>query len=427
MSLTDRDKRHIWHPLTQHQTADAPLPIVRANGALLYDEKGNAYIDGIASWYTAMYGHCHPHIAQAVARQMETLDQVVFTGLTHEPAVRLAERLLEKLPDNQAKVFFNDNGSTAVEAAIKMAIQYYHNKGEQRDTLIAFQDGFHGDTFGAMSASGLSVYNGPFEDFMLKVERIDPPTEENLEKVLNRLAELVNSGRCLALVYEPLVQGAAGMKMHSAHGLDKLIALCKKHRVLTIADEVMTGFGKTGLDFASLYLQHHPDIICLSKALTAAAVPMGLTCCSEEVFDGFLSDEYSRGFFHAHTYSANPVACAAALAGLDLLESEQVRHGMRMIARSHAEFTQKLKGNRGIKDIRTIGVILAFELDMDMERYGTQRNRLYREFIARGVILRPLGNTIYILPPYLIEPGQLQAIYTAIEEVVGLFVGERGE
>ena len=427
MSLTDRDKRHIWHPLTQHQTADAPLPIVRAKGALLYDEQGNEYIDGIASWYTAMYGHCHPHIAQAVARQMETLDQVVFTGLTHEPAVRLAERLLEKLPDNQAKVFFNDNGSTAVEAAIKMAIQYYHNKGEQRDTLVAFEHGFHGDTFGAMSASGLSVYNGPFEDFMLKVERISPPTVDNLEEIIEGMERLLGSGRCLAFVYEPLVQGAAGMKMHSAHGLDKLLALCKKHRVLAIADEVMTGFGKTGLDFASLRLQNYPDIICLSKALTAAAVPMGLTCCSQEVFDAFLSDEYSRGFFHAHTYSANPVACAAALAGLDLLESEEVRQGMHMIARSHTDFAQRLEGRKGIKHIRTLGVILAFELDMDMERYGTQRNRLYREFIARGVILRPLGNTIYILPPYLIEPGQLQAIYTAIEEVVDLFVLEGGE
>lgn len=421
MNLSKRDSRHIWHPLTQHKTAQPPLGLIRAEGALLYDEDGNSYVDGIASWYTAMYGHCHPYIIEQVTAQMQQLDQVVFTGFTHEPAVRLSERLMEILPANQARIFFNDNGSTSVEAAIKMALQFYHNRGQKRNTLIALEGGFHGDTFGAMSASGLSVYNGPFEEFFLKVERIPPPTEENLEEVVIQLQSILESNTCAAFIYEPLVQGAAGMKMHDAVGLDQLIAMCKDAGVLCIADEVMTGFGKTGTNFASDHLTHKPDMICLSKALTAGMVPMGITSCSKEVFQGFLSDQTQKGFFHAHTYSANPIACAAALAGLDLMASSEVIKGMDMIENSHREFTGRLSRIQKVINTRQLGVILAFELDIEMERYGNLRNKLYTEFMNRGVFLRPLGNTIYVLPPFLIKQKELQQIYTAIEEVVDLF------
>ncbi|MGK0386214.1 MAG: adenosylmethionine-8-amino-7-oxononanoate aminotransferase, partial [Patiriisocius sp.] len=256
MNLNERDRKNIWHPLTQHQTARPPVGIVKAKGALLFDENGNQYIDGIASWYTAMYGHCNPFITNAMMQQMQTLDFVMFSGFTHEPAVQLSEKLLDILPDNQQKIFFNDNGSTAVEAAIKMAIQYHDNKGQKRDTLISFVDGFHGDTFGAMSASGLSSYNGPFEDFLLKVERIPTPQDDTLDAVLTLLEKILQENNCAAFIFEPLVQGAAGMKFHSAKGLDALIALCKKHQVICIADEIMTGFGKTGTNFAVDQLQH---------------------------------------------------------------------------------------------------------------------------------------------------------------------------
>ncbi|PQB05670.1 adenosylmethionine--8-amino-7-oxononanoate transaminase [Aureitalea marina] len=421
MSLTKRDSRHIWHPLTQHKTAQEPLGLVRAEGALLYDEEDNSYVDGIASWYTAMYGHCHPYIIQQVTAQMKKLDQVVFTGFTHEPAVSLSERLLAILPDNQSRIFFNDNGSTSVEAAIKMALQYFHNLGETKDTLIAFENGFHGDTFGAMSASGLSVYNGPFEKYFLNVERIPPPTENNIDAVLQQLSFLIREGNCAAFLYEPLVQGAAGMKMHDADGLDRILDMCKEAGILCIADEVMTGFGKTANNFASDHLTNKPDMICLSKALTAGLVPMGITSCSDQVFQGFLSDKLEKGFFHAHTYSANPLACAAALAGLDLLDSKEVRQGIEMIGEAHTRFAQGLKDDNRVRDIRQSGVILAFELNVEMERYGNMRNRLYQEFMNRGVFLRPLGNTIYILPPYLIKPEELQRIYTAIKEVIDLF------
>ena len=421
MSLTDRDSRHIWHPLTQHKTAQSPLGLVRAEGALLYDEQGQTYVDGIASWYTAMYGHCHPYIIEQVTGQMRQLDQVVFTGFTHEPAVKLSERLLEILPENQSRIFFNDNGSTSVEAAIKMALQYYHNQSESRNVLIAFENGFHGDTFGAMSASGLSVYNGPFEQFFLKVDRIPPPTVDNTEEVISKLKQILERGDSAAFLFEPLVQGAAGMKMHDKDGLDRLIALCKEAGVLCIADEVMTGFGKTGLNFASDHLTNKPDIICLSKALTAGLVPMGITSCSENVFNAFLSEKIEKGFFHAHTYSANPIACSAALAGLDLLRSDEVQQGMAMIGEAHKVFANKLASISKVNDVRQLGVILAFELDVPMERYGDMRNKLYTEFMNRGVFLRPLGSTIYILPPYLIKKEELDRIYSAILEVIDLF------
>ena len=421
MSLTDRDSRHIWHPLTQHKTAQSPLGLVRAEGALLYDEQGQTYVDGIASWYTAMYGHCHPYIIEQVTGQMRQLDQVVFTGFTHEPAVKLSERLLEILPENQSRIFFNDNGSTSVEAAIKMALQYYHNQSESRNVLIAFENGFHGDTFGAMSASGLSVYNGPFEQFFLKVDRIPPPTVDNTEEVISKLKQILERGDSAAFLFEPLVQGAAGMKMHDKDGLDRLIALCKEAGVLCIADEVMTGFGKTGLNFASDHLTNKPDIICLSKALTAGLVPMGITSCSEDVFNAFLSEKIEKGFFHAHTYSANPIACSAALAGLDLLRSDEVQQGMAMIGEAHKVFANKLASISKVNDVRQLGVILAFELDVPMERYGDMRNKLYTEFMNRGVFLRPLGSTIYILPPYLIKKEELDRIYSAISEVIDLF------
>ena len=421
MSLTDRDSRHIWHPLTQHKTAQSPLGLVRAEGALLYDEQGQTYVDGIASWYTAMYGHCHPYIIEQVTGQMRQLDQVVFTGFTHEPAVKLSERLLEILPENQSRIFFNDNGSTSVEAAIKMALQYYHNQSESRNVLIAFENGFHGDTFGAMSASGLSVYNGPFEQFFLKVDRIPPPTVDNTEEVISKLKQILERGDSAAFLFEPLVQGAAGMKMHDKDGLDRLIALCKEAGVLCIADEVMTGFGKTGLNFASDHLTNKPDIICLSKALTAGLVPMGITSCSENVFNAFLSEKIEKGFFHAHTYSANPIACSAALAGLDLLKSDEVQQGMALIGEAHKVFANKLASKSKVNDVRQLGVILAFELDVPMERYGDMRNKLYTEFMNRGVFLRPLGNTIYILPPYLIKKEELDRIYSAILEVIDLF------
>ncbi|WP_430906009.1 adenosylmethionine--8-amino-7-oxononanoate transaminase [Maribacter sp. 2-571] len=417
-NLSERDKKHLWHPLTQHRLHPDMLPIVKAKGALMFDDDGNSYIDGIASWYTAMYGHGHPDIVRAMTEQMQTLDFVMFSGFTHPPAIELSERLMAILPDNQKKIFFNDNGSTAIEAAIKMALQYYHNKGDKRDTLIAFENGFHGDTFGAMSASGLSSYNGPFEDFLLKVVRIPVPQENTMDSVLERLETILENNACAAFVFEPLVQGAAGMKFHSAKGLDKLIAKCRTAGVLTVADEIMTGFGKTGPNFAVNFLEQRPDIICLSKALTAGMFPLSITSCSMAVYEAFLSDEVAKGFFHAHTFSAHPIGCAAALAGLRLLNSDAIVVRRTAIEKAHKAFATEIRTHEKISEVRTLGVILAIDLKEKTGRYGTLRDRLYRFFMENGVNLRPLGNTIYTLPPYVITDSELQHIYDTIKKAL---------
>ncbi len=421
MSLQERDRKHIWHPLTQHQTAAAPIGIVKAKDALLWDEDGNEYVDGIASWYTAMYGHCNDYIISCASEQMKELDQVVFTGFTHKPAVELSEKLMRILPSNQQKIFFNDNGSTAVEAGIKMALQYHFNKGEKRDTLLAFEGGFHGDTFGAMSVSGLSVYNGPFKDFFLKVERIPVPTKDNLAELLIKLKQICTENKCAAFVYEPLVQGAAGMKFHDVAGLEEILKFCKQNNILCIADEVMTGFGKTGKYFASSYLEIQPDIICLSKALTAGMVAMSITSCTQPVFDAFLDDEIGKGFFHAHTYSANPIACATAIAGIELLTSEEIQKDISRITRAHKSFVKKIAGHPKVEAVRSLGVIFALDLNIEMERYGSLRDQLFEFFMKQGVFLRPLGNTIYMIPPYVITDKQLEKIYISIEKSLSIF------
>jgi adenosylmethionine---8-amino-7-oxononanoate aminotransferase len=420
-SLSGRDKAHLWHPLTQHKLSPDMLAIVKAEGALLYDEKGKEYIDGIASWYTSMYGHCNPYITEKITQQMQQLDHVIFSGFTHEPAVKLSEALIGILPGNQQKLFFSDNGSTATEVGIKMALQYHYNLGNDRKVMLAFEEGFHGDTFGAMSVSGLSVYNGAFEDHFIEVVRIPVPTGKNNEEVITSLKDKIAARKIAGFIYEPLVQGAAAMKMHDPAGLDEVLKLCKENKIICIADEVMTGFGKTGKNFASEYIPTQPDIICLSKALTAGVLPMAVTSCTQEVYDAFYSDDISKGLFHGHTYTANPLACTAALAGIELLVSEEIQQDIQRVMNLQAIFLKKLKGHPKVKNLRQLGVILAFELDVEMERYGNMRDRLFKFFMDRGVFLRPLGNTIYVLPPYVITNDQLAKIHDSIEEVLQEF------
>ena len=417
-NLSERDKKHLWHPLTQHKLHPEMMGIVKAKGALLIDEAGNEYIDGIASWYTCMYGHCNDFILDKVIGQMQQLDQVVFSGFTHEPAVKLSEELIKILPNNQEKLFFSDNGSTATEIGIKMALQYHFNKGEKRSVMLSFEDGFHGDTFGAMSVSGLSVYNGPFEDFFIEVERIPVPTKENSNAIIAQLETRLENNNIAGFIYEPLVQGAAAMKMHDADGLNKILILLQKHDVLTIADEVMTGFGKTGTNFASDQIETKPDIICLSKALTAGLLPMAITSCRHKVYDAFYSDDLAKGLFHGHTYTANPLACTAALAGIELLQSKEIQTSIERIIKSHEFFGAEIESHPKVASIRQCGIIFALDLNLQMERYGNLRDRLFKHFMDNGVFLRPLGNTIYILAPYIITDEQLKKIYTSIKDVL---------
>ncbi len=417
-NLSERDRHHIWHPLTQHKTHPEALGIARASGVYLYDEGGNAYIDAISSWYTAVYGHCHPYIIGQVARQMQQLDQVVFSGLTHEPAVRLAERLTGLLPAGQQKLFFSDNGSTAVEVAVKMALQFHFNQGNRKDVLLAFEEGFHGDTFGAMSVSGLSVYNGPFEGLTLEVRRIPVPQAGQTDGLLALADRLTADGRVAAFVYEPLVQGAAAMKTHDKAGLDALLSQLRAKGILLIADEVMTGFGKTGTVFASEQIPTGPDLICLSKALTAGLLPMGITSCSRQVYEAFYSEEVGKGFFHGHTYTANPLACRAALAGLDLLESAEIQEGISRIIAAHAAFDRRIKGHGLVRASRQCGVIYALDLQVDTSRYGNFRDKVFAFFMERGIYLRPLGATVYLLPPYITTAAELDRLYEGIEALL---------
>ncbi|MFD1161641.1 adenosylmethionine--8-amino-7-oxononanoate transaminase [Hwangdonia seohaensis] len=418
MNLKERDTKHLWHPLTQHKLHPETIAITKAKGCVLTDEDGNAYIDAIASWYTCMYGHCNAYITSRVSAQMQQLDQVVFSGFTHEPAIKLSEALIKILPENQNKIFFSDNGSTAVEIGIKMALQYHFNKGVKRNTLIAFEDGFHGDTFGAMSVSGLSIYNGPFEDFFLNVKRIPVPNGKNHDAILKMLRDIVSNNKVAGFVYEPLVQGAAAMKMHNAEGLNEILEFCKNQNIITVADEVMTGFGKTGKHFASLYMETKPDIMCLSKALTGGLLPMALTTCTQNIYEAFYSDDMSKGLFHGHTYSANPLACTAALAGVKLLQSDDIQKQIQAINASHQAFESRIKTCPKVKSTRQLGVIFALDLNIEMERYGNLRDKLFKFFMDNGVFLRPLGSTIYIQAPYVITKKQLEKVYQVIEDAL---------
>ena len=420
MNLSEKDKLYNWHPYTQHKTVPDFPAIVKGKDALLWDENGKEFIDAIASWWVNPFGHSNQVIANAIYEQLITLEHVLFGGFTHNKAVELAEKLIEILPHNQKKIFYSDNGSTAVEVAIKVALQYNYNKGIKKTKIIAFEDAFHGDTFGAMAASGISFFTEAFKGSLLEVIRIPVPNNENENQVLQQLENLVTTNEYAAFIFEPLVLGAAGMVMYSPEVLDKLITICKQNNVFTIADEVMTGFGKTGKTFATDYLKNKPDMMCLSKALTGGTIPMAITTFTQEVFDGFYDDDTNKALFHGHTFTANPTGCAAALASITLLQTSEIQQSIARVNESHLVFQNKIKNHQKVKATRVLGVIFALEIKTETQEsyYGTMRNKLYNFFIENGVILRPVGNIIYILPPYIISQNQLEKVYATIEKAL---------
>ena len=424
MTLSERDKKHLWHPYTQHKTASDNIAVVKAKDALVWDEYGNEYIDAIASWWVNPFGHSNTIIADAIYKQLTTLEHVLFGGFTHEPAIKLSEELIKILPSNQQKFFFSDNGSTAVEIAIKMAIQYFFNKGEKRFKIIAFENAFHGDTFAAMAASGISFFTEAFKEHLIEVIRIPVPVKGEEEKSVTALKNILKNETPAAFIFEPLVQGAAGMVMYAPDILDTLINIAKENNVVTIADEVMTGFGKTGKNFACDYLSEQPDIMCLSKALTGGTIPMAITSTTQNVFDAFYDDDVNKALFHGHTFTGNPTGCAAALASIGLLQTNEMQQNIQRINKMHLQFQNKLKNNPKIETTRVLGVIFALEIKVEgkVNYYGSLRNELYNYFISNGLIIRPVGNTIYILPPYVITEKQLQKIYTTIEASIQKFI-----
>lgn len=416
MNLIERDRKVVWHPFTQQKTAGDPLEIVKASGVLLFGADGKEYIDANSSWWVNVHGHAHPHIGKAISDQFNAIDHVVFAGVTHPKAVELAERIVEKLPSNLQKVFFSDNGSTAVEVSLKMAFQYFHNQDQARKKVVALDGAYHGDTFGAMSVGQRGYFNAPFEPFFFDVEYLDFPTEDNKVAVLAQARTLFSTNEVAVLILEPMVQGAAGMKMYSAEMVDELTRIAHEFGSLVIFDEVMTGFGRTGKLFAMDYCQEKPDIVALSKGLTAGVIPMGLTVATQKVYDAFYSEDKLKAFLHGHSFTANPMACAVACASLDLFDQPETFEKIRSIENWGAEFIENLGEFDCAKNMRQSGTIVAFEIETGgVNNYFSDiRERACAYFLEKGVLLRPLGNTLFINPPYCISQEEYSKITSAI-------------
>ncbi len=416
-SLATRDQGVVWHPYTQSGFGIEPLPVVSAQGAHLTLEDGRRILDGISSWWCCLHGHGHPALSRAAAEQFERLDHIIFAGFTHEPAVRLAERLCEVVPHGFQRVFFSDNGSTAIEVGIKLAVQRARHRGERRMKFLALEGAYHGDTFGAMAVGARSIFSAPFDEMLFSVEYLSIRGDD---RDMERAEAACKSGEVAGFIFEPLVQGAGGMRMYDAEVLDRYAALVHRYGGLCIADEVMTGFGRTGSLFASAEMQVAPDIICLSKGLTSGTLPLAVTMCREDLFAEFISNDHSRTFFHGHTYTANPIACAVALASLDLTTSPECRAARERIAAAHRNFLERLHALSNVLHARARGTIVAFNLRSDEEggylNSAAQQARAF--FIDRGVLLRPLGDVLYVMPPYCVTDAELSSVYDAIVEFV---------
>jgi adenosylmethionine-8-amino-7-oxononanoate aminotransferase len=413
------DQQNIWHPFTSLGSNENPILIEKAEGIYLHSQDGRKIIDAVSSWWVNLHGHGHPLIADAIAEQARILEHVIFAGFTHKPAIQLSKNLLSILPKNQAKIFFSDNGSTAVEVALKMAFQFWHNQGiRDKKKVIAIHGAYHGDTFGSMSVGERSAFSAPFASYLFNVDYIDFPTPLNEETVFTQFKKLLNQNDVGAFIYEPLVQAAAGMRIYSAIFLDSLIEEARKYDVICIADEVFTGFGRTGQMFASDYLSNYPDIIAISKGITGGSMPLGVTSCCEKIVSAFRSSEIEKTFFHGHSYTANPIACAAANASYKLLVSETCQRQIKRIETQHLDFKQKISSSDSLKDVRCLGTILALELNTPegTSYFNEIRKKILPYFLGKNILLRPLGNVIYILPPYIIQENELSEIYSAIQE-----------
>lgn len=418
-NLLIKDQENIWHPFTPLRGQAEPVLIEKAKGVYLHKSDGGKIIDAVSSWWVSIHGHGNDHIADAVGHQVREMEHVIFAGFTHKPAIQLSENLLSILPVNQKKIFFSDNGSTSVEVGIKMAFQYWYNKEIKKNRVIAIEGAYHGDTFGSMSVGERGGFNIPFEPYLFPVDFIPLPTEDNKEAVVAQFKSYLQKGDVASFIFEPLVQGSAGMRMYPAHILEELVKLAKEADVICIADEVMTGFGRTGKMFATDYLSVPPDILCLSKGLTGGTMPMGITTASDMIVEAFETDDLYKTFFHGHSYTGNPIACAAANASFELTRKPEFFANIERIAKNHQEHMVKIADHKMVKNIRSLGTILAIELNLGNTSYmNKSRNALYKFFQDRGILMRPLGNVIYILPPFIMTDEQLGQVYGAIDELL---------
>ncbi len=410
-SFVKRDLDCIWHPFTQAQIAKPPTAIVKGKGAYLYSDTGDVYLDGISSWWVNLHGHAHPYIAEKIAKQAQELEHVIFAGYTHPQAILLAERLLSLFSGHFSHVFYSDNGSTSVEVALKMAFQV--KGGKKR--LLSFQNAYHGDTFGAMASAGKSHYNQPFWPYLFEVHSIPPPIFGKEDESFKAFERVIATGEVGAFIFEPLIQGSGGMIPHCGQSLNRMIQRCKKEGVITIADEVMTGFGRTGSLFASKSFEDYPDLMCLSKGITGGFLPLGATLVKKYIFESFLSQNPARAFLHGHSYTANPLACAAANANLDLLLQPECHEARKRIELEHLQFQKQWKNHPKLIRCDVVGTILAIEYKTENASYHHPlKERLIDFFKEEGVLIRPLGNVLYLIPPYCIRPEELQKIYSLI-------------
>ncbi|WP_395328057.1 adenosylmethionine--8-amino-7-oxononanoate transaminase [Novosphingobium sp. BL-8H] len=410
----------IWHPFTQHGLNE-PVPLVtHAKGALLHTADGRAVIDAISSWWVTTHGHCHPRIMAAIAEQTQKLDQLIFAGWTHEPAEEVAAGLRAIMPESLTRVFFSDSGSTSVEVALKMALGFWHWRGENRHRIVVMDHSYHGDTIGAMSVGARGVFNRPYDPLLFDVGRIPFPAAGAEQATLDALEALCRQPDTAALIVEPLVLGSGGMLIYGPETLKAMREICAKHGVLFIADEVMTGWGRTGTLTACEQAGVVPDILCLSKGLTGGSVPLAVTMASEPIFEAHHSTDRARMFFHSSSYTANPIACAAAAANLAIWREEPVLERVAALAERQVAWIEKLDRFCHFNNPRTLGTIAALDLKTSGETgyMSDLAPRLMAFFRERDVLLRPLGNTVYVMPPYCIADDELARVWDAIGEAV---------
>jgi len=410
----------VWHPFTQHALQPDAIEIARAEGAWLEGADGTRILDAISSWWVITHGHRHPRIIAAMKAQADQLDQVIFAGFTHRPAEELAARLTKRVGLPHA--FFSDSGSTAVEVALKMALGFWRNQGINRTRIIAFEHAYHGDTIGTMSAGARGVFNAPYDPLLFDVIRLPFPAKGREQETLDNLRAATADGQAAALIVEPLILGAGGMLTYAPHVLADMARICRETKTLFISDEVMTGFGRTGTFLACEQAQVTPDILCLAKGITGGSTPLAVTLASAPIFDAHYSQDRRKTFFHSSSYTANPIACAAAVANLDVWETEPVQARIVQIAQWQREMSEALRQDTRFTDVRLCGTIAAFDLRVTDEGYlASIGPKLYDFFVSRGLLLRPLGNTIYIMPPYCITRDELASLYKAIKDAADTF------
>jgi adenosylmethionine---8-amino-7-oxononanoate aminotransferase len=424
--LLKKDRAHVWHPFTQMKTAGVPLEIVSAKGTVLTTADGSTYIDANSSWWVNVHGHGNERLAKAISDQFMQLDHVIFAGATHPPAVELATQIVGLLGDPFSKVFFSDDGSTAVEVALKMVFQYWHNAGVPKKRILALDGAYHGDTFGAMAIGQRGYFNEPFEHFFFDVDFLDFPVPEREEELLNKAKQLFETGEFAGLIVEPLVQGSAGMRMYSADFLGKLLEIAKNKNVLVIFDEVMTAWGRTGKLFAMEYISSKPDIVCLSKGLTGGVLPLGLTVATEAIFEGFLFEEKTKALLHGHSFTGNALSCAAANESIRIFKEDETWAAVKRISDRHIEFKNKISSHPNVENVRILGTILALDIKVGEVNgyFSSIRDRIYDHMLNNGILLRPLGNCVFVNPPYCITNEELDKVYNSIESFIHLLKNE---